>query len=130
MNVFAHQLYECKKGVRSMALATLHPKYLPVAQRKIVSADMSYHIYFVSDSKVNVFFGKEECIDVIKKMCDKPLNMLSVEEDFILGAMLGYSICEQCKRYCLRKQKMADQKFTEIEQGALIYSSPLAQHCF
>lgn len=105
MNVFAHQLYECKKGVRSMALATLHTKDLYIAERKIVSAKMAYHIHLVSESKVNVFFGKEECINVIKRMCNKPLYMLSIEEDFILGAMLGYSICEQCNRYCSRKQK-------------------------
>ncbi len=105
MNVFAHQLYECKKGVRSMALATLQPKDLHLAERKIISAKMAYHIHMVSDSKVNVFFGKEECINVIKRMCNKPLYMLSIEEDFILGAMLGYSICEQCNRYCSRKQR-------------------------
>jgi hypothetical protein len=28
---------------------------------------------------------------------------LSPEQDFILGAMLGYDICVQCKRYCDRK---------------------------
>ena len=31
------------------------------------------------------------------------------EEDFILGAMLGYDLCQQCKRYCSKKEgiKMA-----------------------
>ena len=28
---------------------------------------------------------------------------LTPEEDFILGAMLGYDICQQCKRYCNKK---------------------------
>lgn len=99
MNVFSHQLYECKKGVRSMVLATLQTKHLPIATKKIASANMVYFTHSVSDSKVNLFFGKEECINVVRTICNKPLYMLSPEEDFILGAILGYSICEQCTRY-------------------------------
>ena len=38
-------------------------------------------------------------------MVTRPLNMLTPEEDFILGAMLGYDICAQCKRYCDRKAR-------------------------
>ena len=30
-------------------------------------------------------------------------NQLTPEEDFILGAMLGYDLCAQCERYCKRK---------------------------
>ena len=30
---------------------------------------------------------------------------LSPEEDFMLGALLGYDICAQCERYCKRKCK-------------------------
>lgn len=118
MNVFAHQLYECKKGVRSMALATLQIENLQIAERKIIAAKMAYHIHMVSQSKVNIFFGKEECINVIKSMCNKPLYMLSIEEDFILGAMLGYSICEQCNRYCNRKEKQRKKaKMPAISQS-------------
>lgn len=114
MNVFIHQLYECKKGVRCMALATIATKHLPLAQKKVMSANMSYYIQLVSEHKVNLFFGKKECINVVKKICNKPLNLLSPEEDFILGAILGYSICEQCNRYCLRKRK-ATMENTAIE---------------
>lgn len=31
---------------------------------------------------------------------NKPLNKLSPEEDFMLGAMLGYDITMECERYC------------------------------
>ena len=31
--------------------------------------------------------------------------ILTPEEDFMLGAMLGYDICAQCERYCERKQR-------------------------
>ena len=38
-------------------------------------------------------------------MVTRPLNQLTPEEDFILGAMLGYDICTQCERYCERKER-------------------------
>ena len=44
-----------------------------------------------------------ECINAIRFLVNQPLNKLSPEQDFILGAMLGYDICVQCKRYCDRK---------------------------
>lgn len=36
-------------------------------------------------------------------MITRPLNQLSPEEDFILGALLGYDIRMQCECYCSRK---------------------------
>ena len=43
-------------------------------------------------------------LDVYKRqIIIRPLNKLTPEEDFILGAMLGYDICQQCKRYCGKK---------------------------
>lgn len=44
-------------------------------------------------------------INAIRLMVTRPLNLLTPEEDFILGAMLGYDICAQCKRYCTRKAR-------------------------
>ena len=38
---------------------------------------------------------------------------LSPEEDFILGAMLGYDICAQCERYCERKGRCANCKHAQ-----------------
>lgn len=35
----------------------------------------------------------------------RPLNLLTPEEDFMLGTMLGYDICAQCERYCERKNR-------------------------
>lgn len=105
LKVFSHQLYECRKGVRSMALATLPTDCLLLAQKKLDATDLSYFVCPLNDKKLNLFFGKPECIEVIKLFCHKPLNMLSPEEDFMLGAILGYSICEQCSRYKTMKKK-------------------------
>jgi hypothetical protein len=44
-------------------------------------------------------------MEAIRLIVTRPLNQLTPEEDFILGAMLGYDICAQCERYCKRKCK-------------------------
>ena len=81
LKVFLNHVYEYKKGVRNMVL------------------------YTIGCNKINLFFGRRECIEVIQSMTSRPLNELTPEEDFILGAMLGYDICGQCLRYCKRKAK-------------------------
>lgn len=43
------------------------------------------------------------CLETVATFIHKPLNELSAEEDFMLGAMLGYDIAGQCERYCKRK---------------------------
>ena len=47
-----------------------------------------------------MFFRDGECVNMICKVVDKPLNKLTPEEDFILGALLGYDLSIQCRRYC------------------------------
>lgn len=61
----------------------------------------------VTDNKVNLYFGNRLCLDAVKTFVHKPLNELSPEEDFMLGAMLGYDITGQCERYCKRKVRTA-----------------------
>ncbi|NMA73028.1 MAG: DUF2023 family protein [Bacteroidales bacterium] len=105
LKVFAHQLYECRKGVRSMALCTLYDDLLVIALNKIKVANLSHFVYPVTDNKYNLFFGKKECIQMVEQFCNKPLNQLSIEEDFMLGAILGYGIEEQCQRYLFKKKQ-------------------------
>ncbi len=99
MKVFVHQIYECRKGVRSMALCTLPADCREQAVRKLESSGIAWFINCVNSRKINIFFGEQVCVEVVKRFCNKPLNELSPEEDFMLGAILGYGICEQCRRY-------------------------------
>ena len=64
----------------------------------------------VGNGRINIFFGSDECIDAVRLLLSRPLYELTPEEDFILGAMLGYDICAQCKRYCRRKGAQCDAK--------------------
>ena len=104
LKVFLNHVYEYKKGVRRMVLYTVNRKYEAFATSRLRSQHIDYFIQPASDTSVNLYFGHPECIRAIRFLADRPLNLLSPEEDFILGAMLGYDICAQCERYCKRKQ--------------------------
>lgn len=103
LKVFLNHIYELKKGVRQMVLYTTNRKYEDFAVKRLNSQKINYLIQPVGHDKINLFFGKKECINAISFLATKPLNMLTPEQDFILGAVLGYDICAQCRRYCQRK---------------------------
>lgn len=105
LQLFMNCIYEYKKGIRSMVLLTMSSRHREFATRRLESNGISYEIQTVSPGKMNLFFGREECMEAIRKIVIRPLNQLSAEEDFILGAMLGYDICQQCVRFCSRKQQ-------------------------
>lgn len=112
MQVFRHLIYELRKGVRDLTLCTLTSDCEEKAKSKLERNGISYFIKPLKNGNINVFFGKEECLSVACRICkNKPLNELSPEEDFILGILLGYSVCEQCNRYKKHcKQKEAQNK--------------------
>lgn len=105
MRVFYHLIYEYKKGVRNLALCTLTGDDEEKVRWKLERNAINYRIQKLKNGNINVFFGKEECIVVVNEICaNKPLNLLTPEEDFILGIMLGYSVSEQCNRYSKRQK--------------------------
>ena len=106
LKVFLNHIYEFKKGVRQLVLYTANRSFEEYATQRLGSQHIRYAVQHVDERRINIYFGKEECIEAISLMVTRPLNLLTPEEDFILGAMLGYDICGQCKRYCNRKQKM------------------------
>lgn len=106
IRIFLNHIYEFKKGIRSMVLYTMNRKHESFAIQRLESQQISYMIQEVGSNKINLFFGKPECMEAIRHIIIRPLNELSAEEDFILGAMLGYDICQQCKRYCHKKEGM------------------------
>lgn len=106
MKVLMNHIYEFKKGVRQMVLFTCNRKYEDYATGRLRRRNISYILQPVGNDRMNLFFGKKECLDAIRLIVTRPLNQLSPEEDFILGAMLGYDICSQCERYCERKRRM------------------------
>lgn len=106
IRVFLHHIYEFQKGVRSMVLCTLHNEEIEFACNRLTSKEICYFLQPTPNKeRTNVFFGRKECLDAIRLFAEgRPLNELSPEEDFIVGALLGYDVCTQCKRYCRRKK--------------------------
>ena len=103
--VFLNHIYELKKGVRKMVLHTMNRQYETFATDRLTNQKINYLIQYVDHNKMNLFFGRAECINAIRFLANRPLNELSPEEDFILGTMLGYDLCAQCKRFCERKEE-------------------------
>lgn len=103
MKVLMNHIYEYKKGVRQMVLFTFNKRYENYATARLKRQNISYILQPVGNDRINLFFGRKQCLETIRLMVTRPLSQLTPEEDFILGAMLGYDICAQCERYCERK---------------------------
>jgi hypothetical protein len=112
VKVLNNHIYEYKKGIRNMVLFTLSKRYEDLAVQRLKSQGIAYLKQEVGERSVNLFFGKPECIEAIRLLITRPLNCLTPEEDFILGAMLGYDICQQCERFCSRKIKTVSEHFS------------------
>lgn len=103
IKVLFNHIYEYKKGIRSMVLCTINKSFESLAIERIESQQIPYLKQDTGKRTVNLFFGKPECIEAIRLLVNRPLNLLTPEEDFMLGAILGYDIRQQCKRFCVRK---------------------------
>ena len=88
-----------------MALYTMNKKNLDYAVARVKGQGLAFAIQEIDGCRINLFIGCEECIAAIRMFVDRPLNLLTPEEDFILGALLGYDVCMQCKRFCSRKSE-------------------------
>ena len=104
LKVLMNHIYELHKGVRHMVLFTCNNKYGEQVVSRLESQGIPYILQPAGRQNVNVYFGRRECLEAIRLFVTRPLHQLTPEEDFILGAMLGYDICAQCERYCKRKQ--------------------------
>jgi hypothetical protein len=102
MDVLAHLIYEYHKKLRSLALYTFPISEKKHVENKLRAKQIDYVLQEVTPNKYNVFFGETSCVDVIRLIGDKPLNLYTLEEDFMLGIMLGYDRLDQCRRYTQR----------------------------
>jgi len=109
MKVLMNHIYELHKGVRQMVLFTCNKKYGEQAVSRLESQGIPYILQAAGQKNLNVYFGRQECMEAIRRLITRPLNELTPEEDFILGALLGYDICAQCERYCKRKDSFSSR---------------------
>ena len=103
MQVFYHLVYEYQKGLRDLCLFTCQNEHLGKIEKTLERQNIKCLIYPVENNKINVFFGMDTCLNIVKQFSYEELNKLSVEEDFILGMMLGYGKVQQYERFLVRK---------------------------
>ncbi|MFG1477511.1 DUF2023 family protein [Xanthobacter sp. V4C-4] len=99
LRLFHHHLYEYGRGVRGLFLMTLGLIESAPVVAKLRDDGIDHFVQKVGSSKVNVFFGREAYVAVARSFVTKPLNLLSPEEDFMLGTLLGYDREQQCRRF-------------------------------
>lgn len=99
MKVFVHHIYEYEKGLRNLVLHTTSKDNLDMIKMKLGKRKINYEIYEIKNNNLNIFFGAEKCVKVIKKIGKDYLGNYTAEEDFILGIMLGYDRKKQCERF-------------------------------
>ncbi|WP_406657338.1 DUF2023 family protein [Methanolobus sp. ZRKC2] len=108
MQVFYHHMYEYQKGLRHLILHTTKNNYQGKMAEILEKNNINYIIVPTGDKKINVFFGNNACIQVLKEIGKKDLAKYTDEEDFILGIMLGYDRLKQCERYLERKKNRSN----------------------
>ena len=117
IKVLLNHIYEYKKGVRHLILHTLNKCYLPIAIERLKSQGICYTVQEASEHAVNLYFGRPECVETIRLITTRPLNQLSPEEDFILGALLGYVLRMQCERFRKRKKRHAALNLSRMDMS-------------
>lgn len=103
MEVFYHLIYEYQKGLRDLCLFTCPDNLFGKIKKTLEHQKIDCLILSLPNQKLNIFFGMKNCIDIIKNFSSEKLNLLSPEEDFILGIMLGYSRQKQYSRLLSKK---------------------------
>ncbi len=103
LQILIHHIYEYKKGIRDLVLHTMNTADRLKAENLLKKRGLHYFIQEVSPKKINIFFGRESSVQIIRSFGDISLSKYTDEQDFILGVMLGYDRKQQCDRYVKRK---------------------------
>jgi hypothetical protein len=102
LRLFHHHTYEYSRGVRALFLMTISRRELALVIGKLEAQGIHHFVQDVSAVKVNLFFGRPAFVAVARSFVTRPLNALTVEEDFMLGTLLGYDREQQCRRFLTR----------------------------
>ena len=62
LKVLMNHIYEYKKGVRRLVLYTFNKKYESFAITRLERQNIDYIIQPVGNDRLNLFFGKKECL--------------------------------------------------------------------
>lgn len=109
LHILIHHIYEYRKGIRNMVLHTMDRAERQKAELLLSEKEICFYTQEVNERKINIFFGKPVCVDVVKSFGSKLLSDYTPEEDFILGVMLGYDTNMQCERYLKQLHRVSER---------------------
>ena len=75
IRIFLNHIYEFKKGVRNMVLYTMSKEHEEFAIRRLKNQKISYMIQEVGTNKINLFFGKAECMEAMRHSLSDNLSI-------------------------------------------------------
>ena len=110
-SLVGHHIYEIRKGIRKLSLLTMRKEEYLRSLSRLESCGVSHLVKSCGTDKMNVFFGHPSCLKLVDRMVVGDLSRLSPEIDFMLGALLGYDLPDQCERYF---QQMARSRRLEV----------------
>jgi len=110
MQVFYHLIYEYQKGLRDLCLFTCTIDLLQKVEKSLNLQGIEHLILRVGKDKMNAFFGMPACLKIVKQFSSQNLSVLTPEEDFILGMMLGYAKAQQYERFLKMKCDREDDR--------------------
>ena len=102
LRLFHHNVYEYRRGVRSLFLMTVSRPELELVRAKLETQGIDHFVQELSAVKANLFFGGPAFVAVARSFVTRPLHALSAEQDFMLGTLLGYDCEQQCRRFLTR----------------------------
>jgi len=105
MRLLLNQIYEYRKGIRSLFMLTASGTEIAQIDARLNREGIDHFLHLVSPTKANIFFGRKPWVETARRIVTCPLNRLSPEEDFILGTLLGYDGEGQCQRYLTRRDR-------------------------
>lgn len=114
MSLIDHHIYEFKKNVRNLFLHTVPASQEKVTVAKLEREGIRYLVSRLNDKVSNIFFGDPAFVEVVESFGQRRMNELTVEEDFILGILLGYGKKQQCERFLSRKRKKVEHPKTSV----------------
>ena len=65
LRVFLNHIYEYQKGVRNLVLFTMNKEHEEYAVSRLRTQGIKYVIQEVVGNKINLYFGKSECIEAV-----------------------------------------------------------------
>jgi hypothetical protein len=110
LRLLNHNIYEYRRGVRALFLMTISRRELELVLGKLEALGIHHFVQELSPVKANLFFGRPAFVAVARSFVIRPLNVLTAEEDFMLGTLLGYDCEQQCRRFLTRSGRGAPEE--------------------